>query len=335
MSDFSVEKVYHQNKSKFSIIFPFSEFSSSDPMDQTFLQIIPSIISRRKKMTGFNISWVQGINSEINNIAVDDKKVIEKIFVQLHREGKIFNQTYNNQRRLWFLRTGNMVTSSIEAVEKGEILFVPEKWKKIFYNLMQNTGNWCISRPTGRNHKIPAYYCNHCNTIMVEINIPGSCSNCSSPRIFRDENNFDPLFSSSIQTLIQLGWLDHSKTLSVRYPASITVTQRHTEFFWASRMIMIGLLLGKNIPFREVVIYGPIADTRSKKKQKSRIKVNHSKDPIDEYNTDPIRFSRAILSSQRQKILLSTDRIKCGKRFKNKLWNASRYVISNINGDED
>ncbi len=234
----------------------------------------------------------------------------------------------------WFLKTANLAKPAIKAVEDGYIEFIPKKWEKIYFNWMNNIQDWCISRQLWWGHRIPAYYCNSCNEIIVSAEKPLKCTKCNSEKFTQDPDVLDTWFSSALWPFATLGWIENSQDFKIYYPTSLMATGFDIIFFWVARMIMMGIHFGKNIPFRKVLINGLIRDEKGQKMSKTK---NNAIDPLDiikEYGTDALRFTLAIQAVPGMDISLSINRIKGYKAFTNKIWNASRYIIMNLKGDE-
>jgi valyl-tRNA synthetase len=239
-----------------------------------------------------------------------------------------------NISRQWFLQTKDLAQPAIRAVLENQIAFIPEKWKKVYFNWMENIQDWCISRQLWWGHRIPAYYCSDCQEVLVAEENPGHCSRCASTRLVQDEDVLDTWFSSALWPFITLGWQDGSPDFKTFYPTSILATAFDIIFFWVARMIMMGIHFGGAVPFREVLINGLIRDEKGQKMSKTK---NNAVDPLDiirEYGADALRFTLAIQAVPGMDISLSVSRIKGYKAFANKIWNASRYVITNLKGDE-
>lgn len=240
-----------------------------------------------------------------------------------------------NISRQWFLKTAELAQPAIQAVLEKQILFIPEKWKKVYFNWMENIQDWCISRQLWWGHRIPAYYCQDCQEVLVAEEAPGQCARCASTRIVQDDDVLDTWFSSALWPFTTLGWQNDSPDFKTFYPTSIMATAFDIIFFWVARMIMMGIHCTGAVPFREVLINGLIRDEKGQKMSKTK---NNAIDPLDiirEYGADALRFTLAIQAAPGMDISLSINRIKGYKAFANKIWNASRYVIMNLQGDED
>ena len=239
-----------------------------------------------------------------------------------------------NISRQWFLKTAELAPPAIQAVREGDITFIPDKWKKVYFNWMENIQDWCISRQLWWGHRIPAFYCQDCQEVIVSEDVPERCPKCAGSRLVQDEDVLDTWFSSALWPFTTLGWQDGSPDFKIFYPTSIMITAFDIIFFWVARMIMMGLHFGRAVPFREVLINGLIRDEKGQKMSKTK---GNAVDPLNiirEYGADALRFTLAIQAVPGMDIALSIQRVKGYKAFANKIWNASRYVIMNLQGDE-
>jgi valyl-tRNA synthetase len=240
-----------------------------------------------------------------------------------------------NISRQWFLKTAELAQPAIRAVLEKQIIFIPEKWKKVYFNWMENIQDWCISRQLWWGHRIPAYYCQDCHEVLVAEHAPGQCSRCASTKIIQDDDVLDTWFSSALWPFTTLGWQNDSPDFKTFYPTSVMSTGFDIIFFWVARMIMMGIHCTGAVPFREVLINGLIRDEKGQKMSKTKNNAIDFLDIIREYGADALRFTLAIQAAPGMDITLSINRIKGYKTFANKIWNASRYVIMNLQGDED
>jgi valyl-tRNA synthetase len=239
-----------------------------------------------------------------------------------------------NISKQWFLKTAELAPPAIAAVRDNEIAFIPDKWKKVYFNWMENIQDWCISRQLWWGHRIPAFYCQDCQQVIVSEQDPERCPGCSGARLVQDPDVLDTWFSSALWPFTTLGWQDDSPDFKTFYPTSIMATGFDIIFFWVARMIMMGIHFGKAVPFREVLINGLIRDEKGQKMSKTKNNVVDPLDIIREYGADALRFTLAIQAVPGMDISLSISRIKGYKAFANKIWNASRYVLMNLKGDE-
>jgi valyl-tRNA synthetase len=264
--------------------------------------------------------------------------LVEKEEVYIHNVGhcqRCETIVEPNVSKQWFLKTSRIAKPAIDVVEKGKITFIPEKWKKEYFRWMYNIQDWCISRQLWWGHRIPAFYCSDCHHLMVEEEKPKKCEKCGSTRLTQDPDVLDTWFSSALWPFTTLGWQDNSQDFKEFYPTSLMATGFDIIFFWVARMIMMGVHFGKDIPFREVLINGLIRDEKGRKMSKSKGNAVNPLEVIDQFGTDALRFTLAIQAIPGMDISLSIQRVKGYKAFANKIWNASRYVLMNLKGDED
>ncbi len=228
----------------------------------------------------------------------------------------------------WFVKMKPLAEKAIEIVEKDGVKFVPDMWKKIYFDWMYNIKDWCISRQLWWGHRIPAYYCS-CGKIIVAKNTPEKCPECGGNNIRQDDDVLDTWFSSALWPFSTLGWPEETDDLKVFYPTSVLVTSWDILFFWVARMIMMGMKFMGKQPFYYVVINSLVCDERGKKMSKSKGNVIDPLDVLDKYSADSLRFTMASLETQTRHISFSEERLKGYHNFMNKIWNASKFVINN------
>ena len=229
--------------------------------------------------------------------------------------------------RQWFMKMDQLAGPGIEVVRNGEISFIPERWKNIYLSWMENIRDWCISRQLWWGHRIPVWYCDECGEVIVSRSEPSSCRECGSEPV-QDEDVLDTWFSSWLWTFSPLGWPGETEDLKTFHPTDVLVTGGDIIFFWVARMIMASLEFMDEIPFSTVYITGIVRDDKGRKMSKS---LGNSPDPIDiidRYGADALRFSLMKLSPPGQDILFDETKVDIGKHFANKIWNASRLVLS-------
>ncbi len=231
----------------------------------------------------------------------------------------------------WFISMKPLAQPAISAVEYGFIEFIPENWKNLYFDWMKNIRDWCISRQIWWGHRIPVWYCNSCGEIIVskEEKIE-NCPNCHSTNLNQDEDVLDTWFSSALWPFSTMGWPKKTKTLTTFYPTSVLVTSFDIIFFWVARMIMMGLHFMGQIPFKKVYIHALVRDEKGQKMSKSKGNVIDPLEMIEKYGTDALRFTLVALAAQGRDIKLSEPRIEGFKHFINKIWNASRFILMNI-----
>lgn len=234
----------------------------------------------------------------------------------------------------WFVATKPLAKRGIEAVEKGEIKFFPERWTKIYLNWMYEIRDWCISRQLWWGHRIPVWYCQDCGHTNVSEEDVTKCEKCGSTNLRQDEDVLDTWFSSALWPFSTLGWPERTADLERYYPTDLLVTGFDIIFFWVARMIMMGYEFMGERPFSHVYIHQLVRDKYGRKMSKS---LGNGIDPIEvieEYGADPMRFTLAILAAQGKDIKLDPRYFDAYKKFANKIWNATRFVLMNLEGYE-
>jgi valyl-tRNA synthetase len=233
----------------------------------------------------------------------------------------------------WYLKIETLAKPAIEAVESGRIQFVPDNFKKRYFEWMYNIHDWCISRQLWWGHRIPAWYCDACGKIIVSRATPSQCTHCAGP--LREETDIlDTWFSSALWPFSTLGWPEDTADLRVFYPTDVLITGPDIIFFWVARMIMMGLKFAKDIPFGQVHINGIVRDAQRKKMSKTKGNIVEPLQLIEQYGADAVRFTLSSMAVPGTDIPFSADRMKGYSAFANKVWNAARFVLMNLK-DED
>jgi len=263
----------------------------------------------------------------------------------------------------WFVKMRPLAGPAIEAVKSGKIKFYPKRWTKVYLNWMENIRDWCISRQIWWGHRLPVYYCQtclkdcHCEEpkatkqsneiasaalqprndmdgknagIIVSKIKPEKCPKCGGTDLRQDEDVLDTWFSSWLWPFSTLGWPQETKDQEYFYPTSTLVTAPEILFFWVARMIMAGMEFKKDIPFSDVYIHGTVRDVSGKKMSKSLGNIIDPLEIIDGYGADALRFSIISITAAGQDVFLSREKFETGRNFANKIWNASRFVLMNI-----
>jgi valyl-tRNA synthetase len=233
----------------------------------------------------------------------------------------------------WFVRMVPLAGPAIEAVRDGRIRFVPERFDKNYFHWMENTQDWCISRQLWWGHRIPAYYCEDCGETTVAKDAPDCCPKCGG-KVNQDEDTLDTWFSSALWPFSTMGWPDETDDLKRFYPTNTLVTGYDIITFWVSRMIFSALEYTGNIPFDTVLIHGLVRDAQGRKMSKS---LGNGIDPLEiiaNYGADALRFALATGNSPGNDMRFSDEKIEAARNFANKLWNAARFVLMNIDVDE-
>lgn len=230
----------------------------------------------------------------------------------------------------WFVRARPLAQPAIEAVRSGEIVIIPERFTKTYFAWMEDIKDWCISRQLWWGHRIPVWYCHECNELTVAVETPSACQQCGSHNIVQDPDVLDTWFSSGLWTHSTLGWPDDTEDMRYFYPTSVMETGYDILFFWVARMIMLGIEDTGQIPFRTVYLHGLLRDEHGEKMSKLRGNVINPTEAIGRYGVDALRFALATGSSPGSDINLGASRLESSRNFVNKLWNASRFVLQNV-----
>lgn len=235
----------------------------------------------------------------------------------------------------WFVAMEDLAKPAIEAVRNGDTVFIPERFDKIYYNWMLNIQDWCISRQLWWGHRIPAYYCEDCGEVMVGNDMPALCPSCGSTQVVQDPDTLDTWFSSALWPFSTLGWPEKTADLEYFYPTDTLVTGPDIIFFWVARMIFSGLEQMGETPFNTVYLHGIVRDAEGRKMSKS---LNNGVDPleiIDHAGADALRFALIDGNAPGGDQRFREEKLKTGSAFINKVWNASKFVLMNLEEQED
>ncbi|MGV8145939.1 MAG: valine--tRNA ligase [Alkaliphilus sp.] len=233
----------------------------------------------------------------------------------------------------WFVKMKPLAKGAIDAVKDERIKFVPDRFSKTYLSWLENIKDWCISRQLWWGHRIPAYYC-ECGEIMVSKNAPDKCAKCNSTGIKQDEDVLDTWFSSALWPFSTLGWPEQTEELKYYYPTDVLVTGYDIIFFWVVRMAFSGLEFMDEVPFKHVLIHGIIRDDEGRKMSKS---LGNGVDPleiIEEYGADALRFTLLTGNSPGNDMRFHISKLESSRNFANKLWNATRFVLMNLDTEE-
>lgn len=259
-----------------------------------------------------------------------------------YRCGTVVEPYLSNQ---WFVKIAPLAAPAIEAVREGKTEFVPKNWENTYFAWMENIKDWCVSRQLWWGHRIPAWYCLSCNpplrenpvpflfkeiTPVVSARKPASCAVCGKSDFLQDPDVLDTWFSSALWPFSTLGWPDQTPELRKFYPTSVLVTGFDIVFFWVARMMMMGLKFMGDVPFRQVYIHALVRDAEGQKMSKSKGNVVDPLELMDRYGTDAFRFTLASMASPGRDILLDEERFAGYRNFCNKLWNATRFILLNL-----
>ncbi len=230
----------------------------------------------------------------------------------------------------WFVKMKPLAQPAIEAVKTGKVRFFPERWTKTYMHWMENIRDWCISRQLWWGHRIPVWYCQSCNQIIVAKSPPSECDKCKGKKLKQDEDVLDTWFSSWLWPFSTFGWPKKTKELKRFYPTKALFTASEIIFLWVARMVMAGFeFMGKE-PFSDVYIHGTVRDEHGVKMSKS---LGNGIDPlevIDQYGADALRTTMMLVTPEGQDTLIAKRTFKVGQHFANKLWNVSKFVMSHL-----
>jgi len=233
----------------------------------------------------------------------------------------------------WYVAIQDLADPAIKAVEDGDIRFVPQHWEKTYFEWMRNIQDWCISRQLWWGHRIPAWYCEDCDHITVDMATPDCCGNgcggCGSNNIKQDDDVLDTWFSSGLWPFSTLDWPQDSAEMEKFYSTNVLVTGFDIIFFWVARMIMMGKKFTDKVPFKDVYIHALIRDAQGQKMSKSKGNVVDPLEMIDLYGADALRFTLAHMATPGRDVKLDIKRIESNRNFMNKIWNAARFVFMN------
>jgi valyl-tRNA synthetase len=306
-----------------------------------------SVMDNRARMNE-NAGAYQGMTREAARKAIvadlEAKGLIEKIEPHRHAIGTcsrcdtVVEPMISTQ---WFMKMKPLAKVAIEAVSDGRTSFHPKTWEKTYFNWLENIRDWCISRQLWWGHRIPAYRCERCAHLTVAVERPQRCEKCGGSDLRQDEDVLDTWFSSALWPFSVLGWPEETEDLKHYYRknkdknyqgTTLLVTAFDIIFFWVARMMMMGLHFTNEVPFRDVYITPLIRDKQRKKMTKSRGNVVDPLAVMEAYGTDALRFTLAQLTVQGRDLILADDRLAASRAFVNKIWNAARFVLMNLEG---
>lgn len=296
------------------------------------------VIDQKGKMTG-DIGKYQGMDrDECRKVIVEDLEelgALEKIEEYTHkvggcyRCGTVIEPLVSSQ---WFVRMEPLAKRAIEAVKNQEASFVPERFTKIYLSWLENIRDWCISRQLWWGHRIPVWHCNSCQKMTCSKEEVTECSHCGSTDIYQDPDVLDTWFSSALWPFSTFGWPEDTKELRQFYPTSVLVTGRDIIFFWVARMLFMSLEFMDEVPFKDIFIHGLILDEKGRKMSKS---AGNGIDPleiIDTYGADVLRFMLITGNTPGNDIRFQKNRLEGVRNFANKIFNAARFLIMNLEG---
>ena len=238
-------------------------------------------------------------------------------------------------KQQWFVKMDELIGPAVEAVKKGEIKLIPERMDKIYYNWTDNIRDWCISRQLWWGHRIPAYYCDKCGEIVVAKEAPSVCPKCGETHFTQDPDTLDTWFSSALWPFSTLGWPEKTEDLDYFYPTDVLVTGYDIIFFWVIRMVFSGYEQMGEKPFKTVLFHGLVRDSQGRKMSKS---LGNGIDPleiIDQYGADALRLTLITGNAPGNDMRFYYERVEASRNFANKVWNASRFIMMNMDQEEE
>ena len=307
--------------------------------------------AQRLKLPAITIMDERGVLSENAGpyVGQDRFEARRAVVAQLEREGLLVKTAPHEvplgrcQRcktvveprlsRQWFVRMKPLAEPAIAAVADGRIRFVPENWTKTYFEWMNNIRDWCVSRQLWWGHRIPAWTCAACGELIVAREEPAACPRCGAGGLVQETDVLDTWFSSGLFPFSTLGWPERTADFVRYYPNDVMMTGFEIIFFWVARMIMLGMRFAGDIPFSTVYINGIVRDQHGEKMSKTRGNVIDPLDVIAQHGADALRFTLAALAAQNVDPSLGEARLLGYKAFINKLWNASRFVLMNLDGE--
>ena len=234
----------------------------------------------------------------------------------------------------WFVKMEELAKPAIEALNNGDLRFVPGRFGKTYLHWLENIKDWCISRQLWWGHRIPAYYCQDCGEIVIAREMPNKCTKCGKEHFVQDEDTLDTWFSSALWPFSTLGWPDDTEELKYFYPTNVLVTGYDIIFFWVVRMVFSGLEQMKEVPFKDVLIHGLVRDSQGRKMSKS---LGNGIDPleiIEQYGADALRLTLVTGNAPGNDMRFYLERVEGNRNFGNKLWNAARFILMNFEGED-
>ena len=243
------------------------------------------------------------------------------------RGGEVVEPLVSTQ---WFVKMRDIADRGLKAVADGDIRIVPDRFTKVYNHWLENIRDWCISRQLWWGHRIPVWYCGDCREMIVTRQDPDSCPKCGSQKLAQDPDVLDTWFSSGLWPFSTLGWPDDTPDLGRYYPTDVMETGYDILFFWVARMIMQGLQFTDQAPFHTIYLHGLVRDEQGRKMSKTLGNVVDPLEVMDEYGTDALRFTLLTGSTPGNDMNLSLERVASNRNFSNKIWNATRFILGNL-----
>ena len=316
-------------------VTPAHDPNDFDMGERNDLEVI-KVINEDAKMTDNTGKYKKMDRYECRQVVIEDLKelgLLTKIEEHTHSVGQCYRCDTVIEplvSKQWFVKMRPLAEPAIEAVKKGDIKFIPERFSKVYLNWMENIKDWCISRQLWWGHRIPVWYCQDCDEVIVSREEPQSCSNCGGHNLKQDEDVLDTWFSSALWPFSTMGWPKKTEDLQYFYPTDILVTGRDIIFFWVARMIFMGLEFMDQPPFHDVYVHGLIRDAQGRKMSKS---LGNGIDPlevIEKYGADALRFTLITGNTPGNDMRFREEKLEASRNFANKIWNAARFILMNV-----
>jgi len=316
-------------------VTPAHDPNDFDMGERNDLEVI-KVINEDAKMTDNTGKYKKMDRYECRQVVIEDLKelgLLTKIEEHTHSVGQCYRCDTVIEplvSKQWFVKMRPLAEPAIEAVKKGDIKFIPERFSKVYLNWMENIKDWCISRQLWWGHRIPVWYCQDCDEVIVSREEPQSCPNCGGHNLKQDEDVLDTWFSSALWPFSTMGWPKKTEDLQYFYPTDVLVTGRDIIFFWVARMIFMGLEFMDQPPFHDVYVHGLIRDAQGRKMSKS---LGNGIDPlevIEKYGADALRFTLITGNTPGNDMRFREEKLEASRNFANKIWNAARFILMNV-----
>ena len=303
------------------------------------LEVI-NVLTPDAKITGDYPKYAGMDRYEARKAIVEDLKAegaLVKVEDYSHNVGTCYRCGTTVEPRVskqWFVKMKPLAGPAIDAVKNGETRFIPQRFEKVYFHWLENIRDWCISRQLWWGHRIPAWYCADCGGITVSRTAPEKCAHCSGKNIEQDPDTLDTWFSSALWPFSTLGWPEKTEDFKHYYPTNTLVTGYDIIPFWVMRMMFSGIEQTGRVPFDTVLIHGLVRDAQGRKMSKS---LGNGIDPleiIDKYGADALRFTLATGNSPGNDMRFSDERVEASRNFANKIWNAARFILMNLDENE-
>ncbi len=332
VADSFVDKEFGTGAVKITPAHDFNDFDMGKRHDLEIINIFDE--SGNVNENGAPYSGQDRYEARANIVAdLENLDLIERIEDYSNSVGECYRcrtviEPYMSKQ--WYVKVAPLAEEAIKAVQNGDTRIVPEQWEKTYFEWMFNIQDWCVSRQIWWGHRIPAWFCDDCDEITISREDATACIHCGSSNIRQETDVLDTWFSSALWPFSTMGWPDKTATLQKFYPTSCLVTGFDILFFWVARMMMMGLKFMDQVPFKDVYIHALVRDAQGQKMSKSKGNVIDPLLVIDEYGADAFRFTLASFAAMGRDVKLSTERIAGYRNFTNKLWNASRFALMNL-----